>query len=726
MIYNPLKINYLLAFTLFTLSLFACSSSSDSFTAKTYHNMTARYNAYFLARETMKEAEKELFDQRIENYNRVLDVQPYVDTNILAGVKDKMNRVIEKAALVPNRHENSEWVDDSYVLVGKARYYLRDFENALITFKYVNTKGEDQNARNQALVELLHTYLKMGEEREASAVLNYLKRRPMEDPEKLEFLLARGHFFREQNDMIETAKSLGSAVLIMPRGERKARVHFILGQIYQLLERDELAYKNYKAVFKNNPSYELSFYARLYLAQVSGLGDKKDIKKINRYFKKLLRDEKNEEYQDKIYYEMALFELRQEKIPETIAYLNESVAISENPIQKAYSYLKLGEIHYGRLQKFELAKVYYDSVMQNLPENVENYKAIKRRQKTLAEFVEQLTIYRTQDSLQRLAKIPEPQRREYIEKTLLLEETRRQDQMDSVAAARERRRKLKEQNSSSLAETVSDNSTWYFYNPNNITLGQQEFQKRWGRRPLEDNWRRSSKTVLSNQGNTEMPPQNIDPNYFRQQAIRGRVEKRTQEIYDALPETKEDFAASEQKIEDALYEVGKIYQLKLEEPENAAKYFDKLLSRFPRTDYEPEVLYFLYLIYQDLNNTAKADFYKNELAKRYPSSSYYKRIVNPNYLSEARANQAAVEAGYKKAYHAYKYDNLAEARQELQSIRSKYPETLIEDRLALLELLINIKASDKPADFKDDIDEFVENFPKSDLKEYILKIKEKL
>ncbi|NJO01049.1 MAG: hypothetical protein HC880_04545, partial [Bacteroidia bacterium] len=379
----------------------------------------------------------------------------------------------------------------------------------------------------------------------------------MGKPEKLSYLIMRGHLFREQNDFVETAKSLGSAVKIMSGGERKARLHFILGQIYQKYDRAPQAYRQYKKVFKNNPPYELAFNARLYMVQVSNLKDQDNVKRIHRSFKKMLNDTKNKEYQDKIYYEMALFELRRENTIQAVSLLRQSLALSvSNPIQKAYSYLKLGEIYYGvpAIRDYEQAKTYYDSSIVSLPTDIEGYDKIKKRQENLSEFIEQLRIYQVEDSLQKLARMEEPRRSDYIKYLLTHVETKRQDELDSIAEVERKRQALLKETQDQGADAFANQggNGWYFYNPTSINNGVQEFRKRWGPRPLVDNWRRASaiRNIPINRDSVERALV-VKPEEIRQQSIKKRVEDRAKEIYEALPETEEDFIASSQKIEES-------------------------------------------------------------------------------------------------------------------------------------------------------------------------------
>ncbi len=716
----------LMAVAVLAVCCLSCKSSSESFTAKAWHNMNSRYNSYFLARENIKAVEKELFDKRVDNYNRILDVYPSMDTNAFKAYDVKMQDVIKKSSNIPNRHDNSRWLDPAYVLIGKARFYLREFDNAISTLKYVNTRGDVQDARNRALIELMKIYIFQEDYRSARAVFQALRKRKLSKSEKLDYLLTRAHFFRKQSDYLETGKSLGSALKRMPGGEKKGRIHFLQGQIYQYYNRDKQAYQNYKAVLKNNPPYELAFNARLGMAQVSDLKDESDTRKIDRYFKKLLQDEKNLEYQDKIYYEKARFERRRGEQERAIANLKQSLLTSTgNPTQKAYSYLELGEIYFDEVQEYELAKTYYDSAITGLPQNIDNYELIKKRQENLADFVKYLNVYRDQDSLQTLSKklenMDSTQQILYLEYVLTIEETENQKRLDSLEAlqrAQEQQARLNNQNTTENPFGLGNAAGgWYFYNPTSLQKGREAFIEKWkGLRPLADNWRRSDKIRgVKFEEEALNPTAGLKPEDLRKQQIAARVETRKQEILDAIPKTPEEFEASTVLMQEALFELGKIFQFQFDEPEKAVPYLEELVQDYPRSENEPEVLYQLYLIHTDANRESDAQKVVNLLRERYPSSSYYKRIINPNWLEEATANEAAVKKAYSEAYHYYEVGRYQDAQTKMQALRREYPDNLMEDKLTMLSYLIDARINDDNSKLKTDLEKFKTDFPQSEL-----------
>ncbi len=715
----------LLTLVVATTLLWACNTS-ERLPNRLFHNLTARYNPYFLVNKRLDSLETSLYEARKDNYNRVLDILPASDTNAWKGYDEMLNKCIKQASIVKNRHENSKWLDASYLQVGKARFYLRSFDDAVNTFKYINTKSKQNHLRQQALMQLMRTYIQLDDIKAAGTVLIALHKEDMKEPEKKDFLLLRGHFFRKQDNYLEAGKSLGSALKIMKRGEKRGRTHFIQGQIYQKLEKPELAYKHYHQTLRNNPDFELAFYAKLYMAQVSKLATEGDSKKVYKYYKKLLADNKNKDYQDKIFYEMALFALSQKSTKEGIGYLRESVSISKNPMQKGYSYLKMGEVHY-QIQKFEDAKSFYDSTLASLPKDVEGYKDIERRQRILTELVDHLSKYRLQDSLQRLAKMSDTVRLAYLRKTLTEQETQRFQTEDSLRKLAEAKKQIDSQKG-----TLDENApkeglgnVWYFYNPLLVTKGQASFVKVWGRRPLEDNWRRSSKIAVA----SGAPPQTytaIDAEALKKQTIQRNVLEKIAILQEKLPKTPEDIAKSNAIIEDACYQLGKLYYLKLKENNRSAYYLRDLLKRFEKSKHEPEALYLLYQIFKEDADKSVCGAYKDALLAKYPNSTFTKLLLNPNYLKELAASEKAVLKGYAKAYKDYEGLRYAEALTEINRLQDKYPLNVIEDKLQYLKILVNFKIKPDNNAFKAELISFEKKFSDSPIMSIVTELLKKI
>ncbi len=702
--------------------LLSCSAERKNLISKTFHNTTARYNAYYYAKEKINEIEAGLWEQNENDYNHVLKLYPKIDTSIASGYADKVEESVKMASLAIQRHKNSKWVDDSYILIGRARYLSVDYVNSIETFKFVNTKSEDPNAKHEALARLIRTFTDYEEYNNAIAVSDYLKKEKLNRNNQKILYLNRANFYQVKGEDARMVENLSKAVPLMKRKEGKARVYFIIGQIYQKLGQNEDSYRNYRKCVAANPDYELSFYAKLNMTQVSKVSSYSDVKTARRLFKKLLRDKKNKDFKDKIYYEMAEFESKQGNLDEAIEFYNSSVQSSiDNERQKGQSYLRLGQVYYDSLSKYELAKAYYDSTVLVLPKDYEGYEQIKARQSILADFVKQLNTIEEQDSLLVLSGMDSVQQMAIIENILDEQERLRKEE-------EKRQRKLNRQQNSGFSGSSFDadrsrggTSNWYFENPTSVSRGQSEFKRKWGNRELEDNWRRADKVVLGSTGTDDLPDEGLEENGIGAEAVPEKSEEElraeeAQALYAQIPRSEEEKKVALDKIEEAHYNLGKIYHFNLMEDPNAVVTFDTLLERFPATEYEPEVLYLLYLISKELEN-GKAESYKSAIIKKYPYTTYAKLLSNPNYTEESTAANEQLKKIYKSAYQNYRTNDYDTAVMKIHAGLKQYPDATFAPKLKLLEILITGKTEDE-AQYKYELEQFIKENPDSDITPY--------
>ena len=695
--------------------LASCSAERKNIISKTYHNTTARYNAYFYAKENIREIEKIVEDSYDNDYNNILNIYPEIDTVLANTYEDKVEECIKKASIAIQRHKNSKWVDDSYILIGLARFYSTDYVNAIETFKFVNTKSEDPHARHLALVHLLRTFTDYKEYNNAVSVSDYLKKEKLNKDNLKKLYINRAHYYQIQEDYDNMVQNLVKAAPLLKKKDGKGRIYFIIGQIYQMLGFDAEAFNYYKRCIASNPEYELDFHARLYMAQVTELGKSSDLKSARKLFRKLLKDKKNKEFKDKIYYEMAAFEMRQNNLEDAIKYLKESVRTStNNNRQKGQSYLMLGEIHYDSLRKYELAKAYYDSTITVLPKDYDNYEQIKERQEVLADFVKQINTIQLQDSLLALSERDSISIRKQIDEYIAAETERKKQEEEKE------RKRVRRNTFNQLQDNTGFSSTsWYFDNPSAIAMGQTEFKRIWGDRPLEDNWRRTNKDAEQgfedtkrDDPNTTADTEDIEIGEEDPETV---LTAQAEKMYGQIPFTAEAKERALAQIENAYYNLGNIYYFSLHEEENAASSFETLLQRFPDTENEPEVLYYLYLINKNLGRDTEK--YKNRLLSQYPNTTYAKLLANPNYTEESTAANEQLKKAYKNAYELFSNEQYQESLGVLNQAMDEYQETVFTPRLKLLKILITGKTEDINL-YQYQLTEFIKEHPDSEITPY--------
>ena len=694
-----------------------------------YHNTTSHFNAHFLSLDKLNEVEAKIYASNADDYNKILPIYPTIKKGSVDSAD--LATIIKYSALPIELHKNSDFVDDCYILIGIARLYQGKIKLAEETFKYVNTISKDKEARHAALIQLMRTFIVAGDLNSALLASDYLRKEKVHRRNMKDVYLTRCWYFQITEDTGRALKNLKLALPLLKKRDEKSRAHFILGQIYQSKGMDTSAYKHYRAVLKHSPPYELSFYARLYMAQVSDLERSSNVKKIRKNFEKMLIDEKNKEYKDKIYYEMGIFELKQRNRAKGLEYLKYSAKYSAgNNFQKTKAYLKLGELYYES-EDFETAKLYYDSTMTVIDKKEKNYRAVAARQKILAEFVKQLQIVEREDSLQKLA-ILSP-----ADLDIVLEKILDDEDAAKIKAEKEAAQKKKRQESDSVAAATAaaaggglpspngGNSTWYFKNQTLLAQGQSDFQSKWGMRKLEDNWRRATKDNVFNPDDepadsasaaaataAAKTPVKSEADVAAEKKAKRDARKKA--LAADIPSSEALLDTSRKKMEKAMYQLGKIYEFKLNEPHNAIETFDRFLVTFPNSDYVPEVLYFMYLLYQKKGDMEKSDFYKNRLLSNYSHSDFAKVILNPNYLAEHRESNKKAAKKYDYAYSSYTQGEYITAENTIKEIREEFPDNDIEDKLTLLGILITGKIRNVLV-YKDQLDSFLVNYKKSPL-----------
>lgn len=700
---------------LVVLLLAGCSVEQNSITSNIYHNASAHFNGYFYALEKTREVQKVILKSLDDDHNQILRLFPKIDTTLAKSYEKDTEEVIKMASISIQRHPNSKWVYQNYILVGLARLYDGDFPDAVQTFKYVNTKSKNSDLRHQALIHLVRTFTEYEEYDKAEEAFMFLEKEKMNKVNRKNLFLEKAYYYQVRSNYDNMVRNLAAADSLLTRTDRKARIYFIIGQVYQQLGFGAEAYNYYRKVLSANPEYEIDFYARLNMAQVARLDDARDVKAIRKQFTKLLEDAKNAEFRDKIYYELGEFEKKQNHLPEAIENYKLAAHAGTNKRIQGSAFLRIGQLYFDSLRNYEQAKFYYDSAMMSLPKEFENYELISKRQQVLGDFVKYNHTIKWQDSLLVMANLDSTVLRAQLDSTL-------KSRAERLQASTKKKRRFagsggSNQNSSFFQTENTATSTWYFGNPSAVSLGQSEFQRIWGNIPLQDNWRRSNKTTV-NDPTEVVAMQQQDTQVQAEQTAATPVDPSVAEIdkvFKELPKTEKQKEEALYKIEEAWFRLGDLYFVQLNEKTNAATAYMQLLDRFPQTEFAPEVLYKLYLIEKEKPD-GKSDYYSKLLIDGYPTSTYARVLINPDYLKETSEVTEKQKLIYREAYEAYSANNLREA-QEKTAEALKLGETTFTPQLELLKILITGKTEDVTR-YQYELGEYIKKYPDGELKPY--------
>lgn len=714
--------------------LSSCAKQNAPIIKQVYHDLTGHYNTYFNANETYKLAIANIEQNRLENYDTILPIYAYGTLDDTQGMSGEFQKTIEKAELLVQTHQQKQanknykknddntitnWGDDAFLIMAKSYYMMGEYEKGINSLKYITAyfpvnvdartkdkikkdrnnkklkakakkeekkliqkekKGEDirpskklflhEGANSEALLWLAKTYTAQEKYTEADAIFTYINSdKKFYKNYDNEVAIAKADYYLRQGNADSTIPALEKALQNKNKKKYQSRYQYVLAQLYQHNGNSSKAAEYYEASSKGNPNFEMVFYAKFNLAKMSRTGDYKK-EQGERLLAKLIKDNKNKEFLDQLYYEKALFALDANDRHEAKNLLKKSTEKSiSNNIQKAKSFVLLGQLFYEE-ENYVNAQAYYDSSLTLIDANYKDYPIIYKRSTVLTELVEYLTTINLNDSLLTLAAMPQKQREDFLYKLAVdIVEQEEKDSQQLLAGV-----------STPASSGKGSKTSWYFYNETTKGAGFKKFKQKWGDRELADNWRRSDKGSGDFASSGDGDSEETKGDFF------AKIDAKYAEMLASIPETKEEKENLTQQIISAYYGAAITYKIGLDNEPKSVQTFEELLKRFPQNKYEPESFYNLYLLYTPSNKT-KADKYKNLILEKYPNSQFAEILKDPNYLENQKNKDQALIAYYESTYKLYHENQFEEVIERSESVKEIYPNNHLQPKFDLLKAL---------------------------------------
>lgn len=686
----------------------SCSTKKNTWLSRNYHQLTTHYNGWFYANEIINESVDKVKKAYKDDFEKILPL--YIHGTIEDGKKmtPDMEKAFKKLSTCIGRHDmlikdvqHNPWVFDCFILVGKTHFYKHDYFAGLEAFEYVSARNKKKPIRYEAMMWMLRTYNETGLFSSSQGLIDMLAE-DKKIPKKYlkEYLALVADFHIKTENYKAASKALTKAIALRKKSSERTRFMYILAQLYQRQNNDDMAYEYFERTLKNGPPNEMAFNAKMNMATsfTAGKG-KKDVKKV---LAKMLKDEKYIDFKDQLYFALAKIYFKENNRAEEEKCLVQSVALSKkNNRQKGVSAQRLGEL-YLEQSKFELAEAYYDTAAASLPKDYYDYVNVMVKKNNLNNLIKYKRTITEQDSLLKIANMGEKEREQFVEK--MIEKLKEKEEKE-----KEELERMQNSNQGIFTATQSENQqqpasgvAWYFYNPAMMGVGYADFQKKWGNRKLEDNWRRSVKPA----SNIEDPAAGGQPAADGSQAASGGGSNeegtatfsnvKSKEYYlKNLPLSDSAKTASRDKVINAYYDMGLLYREQLNDNKHAAESFEELNKKYSGNKYELQCYYQLYRIYTLLDETALAEKFKNIILDKYGNTEYAMLIKNPEYGKDRDYKLNQAELFYQNTYESFSSGNYEECLSRCIAADSLYPKTKYKPMYDMLKALSKGKMEGK-------------------------------
>ncbi|MDR3267687.1 MAG: tetratricopeptide repeat protein [Tannerella sp.] len=755
---------YVLLFVMGGVMLVTCSTKKNTASSRRYHAFTAHYNTYFNGKSSFDESLTSLMNGYRENYTEQIYMYP-----ISAQPKDKketggaFDRAIEKGNKAIKQHsiqrkplrkpgwqnnpkqvalqgkeEYNPFLRHCWMLIAEGQFYNADFLQASATFSYIARHyATDREVVVRARVWQARCYAEMKWLYEAGSALDRLSENDIPKENQKEYDRFYADYLIKSGQFEQAVPYLQKAVKSEKNKRQRTRMTYLLGQIYSELGQNDAAYRAFGKVAGANPPYELEFAARIRQTEVfPGENYQRVLKMLNR----MARSDKNKDFLDQVYY--AIGNIHISRLDTAKAIENYALGIeksTQSGLNKAICQIRLGDIYFTQ-KDYVNAQPCFSGALAGMKKEYKDYERVSRLSAVLDELVVHVEAVHLQDSLQTLAKMPEAERLAVIDK--IIEAVKKQEEEDALNAEKEKYLAEQDargsgisrpgmQNNAMASPIASGDGSFYFYNDQLVAQGKAQFQSKWGKRPLEDHWRRKNKsmpTMLTGgdegvektdsirydaEGNPLMTA--ADSLQMAMDSLASDPKSRAYYLQQ-IPLSEDDLEASDMIIADGLFNMGMLYKDKLEDKLLALDAFEELERRFPENKYRMDYYYQIYLMALRYQDTDLGEIYKSKLIGSFPESDYAVAISDPNYEYHMRMMDVVQDSIYEETYYLYLDGDTANVRRNYREFGSAYPLSVLIPKFMFLEALTYVQAGDAEG-FKAALTALVEKYPAADVSE---------
>jgi tetratricopeptide (TPR) repeat protein len=730
-----------------------------------YQNTVTHYNYYYNANNRVNSVVDRAKLSLKDDYTNLLAFYPY-SLESTAAQKIELDSVIYTSTAGILLHDlRNDWIDNMYMLIGKAYFFRKDFDSALMTFQFINynlfprkRKNDDDDkvigtnssasgytisiaskekrnilqkimsqppSRNDAIIWLARTLIEKDEFGESGGLINTLQNDP-NLPKRLRNDLdeVTSYWFFKQGIYDSAAVHLEKAMSTAETKQDKSRWEFLLAQMYEANGNYDKASDYYGRASKHTVDPLLDIYARLNDAKMMKGNDPKQLDRSIDNLVKMGRKDKFEAYRDIVYYSAGQLSLQKPDTNAAITFFKKSLKYNESNNYRNRAYLQLGDIAYNRKQ-YRLAATMYDSLQSGTDSILEKRIAqIQDRKNALTKIAEAIDNIEREDSLQRIAAMQPGERDDFVKKLVKKLRRERGYKDDGSTGADNSPFNNNQQPTDLFASNSNTKGEWYFNNSSLKSRGFNEFKSRWGNRANLDNWRRKAaiETKIGNPSNptTGTGKDNKTGNPNSKDSLKNNVlqpEDITVEgLMKNLPLNAIKLEASNEIIASNMFELGQLYQNELEEYQLAANTYEEYLQRFPDRLLDGDVYLALYFCYTKLGDKTKAEHYKGLLNSQFANSKAGQLLNKPASSSSPQTKNPEVTKLYEDIYTLFIEGNFDKAIAEKKKADSLYGVNYWTPQLSYIEALHYVKNRDDSTAIKV-LQSIIDKDPSSPLKE---------
>ena len=694
-----------------------CSTQKNTWATRSFHQTKVKYNILYNGNTAYEEGLKQIRDAHEDDYSRILYLYPVSNHTAAEAAASQMDKTIEKCRKCiklhsikskpkrdPKRANDPQyklWLQSkefnanmsmAWMRLAEAEFHKGDFLGAISTLNYVIRLYEnDADMIARCRLWIARAYAELGWQYEAEDMLNRVQIDALSKKHARLYAAVKADVLLHGEQYTAAIPFIKIAIPYEKRKIYRPRFAYVLGQLYERNGQRNEAIEAYHDVIRMTPPYEMDFNARIRIAELQG-------EKSLRQLQTMVKQSKYKDKLDHIYGTMGNIYLQLRDTTTALEMYEKAIAEStQSSYAKADILVRAGDIYYINKDYIHAQPCYRDALTILTPEN-EQYTTIQQRSDVLDELSAAYTQACLQDSLQHLSTLPEEQQRAIVEK--IIADLIEQEKQDSILQAQQER-ELAQENGIRSVNTANmlggggaQKGEWYFYNPQLIKQGQQEWRRRWGTRTLEDNWRRQNKQVMASFSDYDTDEDDTDgldsipttdsttitPTY--------ETDTHKPEYYlQQIPRTPEALAMSDSLWRQAMIALVYIYRDKVQDEALAMETMHQLEQRNASHPDLLDTYYGYYLYALRYNQQDQAAQWRQKITTYYPTSTQAQIVAQPDYFDKLKRMVQEQDSLYALTYTAYVRAQYDIVKTNTQYAEREYPLSPLMPRFLFLNAI---------------------------------------
>ena len=722
------------------LIITGCSTQKNTGTTRGFHEMCTKYNVGFNAESSYIEGQKAINKGAKDDFTQLIEMYPISYKENQSVASSQMDRAIEKCRKAIKKHSitkkparnKKKWkepkyqyfynqeefvhgVKEAWILLGKSELHKGDFLGAASTFGYIQRHyPSDLEIVCEARIWQARAYGEMDWVYEAWQVFDQIKENDVVKRLNKDYAEVKAFLLMKENNYNEAIPYLQLATKKENNKYLSSRFNYLLGQLYLEQNQIDKATGCFKMAVRQSQTYPMEFNSRLMMLQCNDEAWEKNVKKL----KRMAKNSNNKDYKDQIYTIVGNIYLNHRDTAEAIEAYKLAIAEStRGGVEKAAVLVVLGDLYYSRKEYID-AHPCYQEASGILNAEHPDYKRVMKLGEALGELAVNYNTVELQDSLQHLATLSEEEQLKIVEK--IIEEVKAEEEEAARLAKEAETKGFEESTRPSMSmPTAGGTKDWYFYNDQLKTQGAQQFKQKWGKRVLEDNWRRANK-VSTTSMSTDDSQQSTDESDLSDESDQSGetdavpAHHKPEYYLSQIPKDSAAIAASNVAIADALYAMAEIYDEKLNDWPMSLETYQEFQRKFAKEARELEGYYSSYRVCGKLDDKEGQEAYRQKIVAEYPESKYAAVLSQPDYMERTKEMLAMQDSLYADTYAAYSNGEFKRVFANYDNMATNYSMSSLMPKFAFLNALsIGKTQSEEP--FFQALTELVEKYPQSDV-----------